>query len=393
MLYSQSPTPVSYAGYMVDVGTRDELETEEGLAHVLEHMLFKGTSKRPASRIISRMDMVGAELNAYTTKEDTTLYSTFLDKHLERALELLTDIIFHSTFPSCELEKELKVIEDEIMTYEDSPSELIYDEFERMIFSSHPLGHNILGGPKVEFSHDEVSNFYRKWYDPANMVFFYKGDVAFEKVVKLLEKYLPDFGNGNDWTHDERIRPSEYKAISKRVRKDTHQCHVMIGNRGYEARDRRSMGLSILNNMLGGPAMNSILNIRLRERLGMVYTIESTVTNYTDTSCFCIYYGCDEEDLERSLNKVYEVLQGTIDKTLSKKRLSEIKIQLAGQLGIASNNFENSILDAAKMYLHYSKTNTLEGTIAKIETFTSEELQEIASEIFKKESLSSLIYY
>lgn len=288
IIHEPTLSKVAYCGFAIDAGTRDEAENEQGMAHFVEHLIFKGTEKRKAWHILNRMENVGGDLNAYTNKEETVVYSAFLTEHLERALELLGDIVFHSTFPQHEIEKETEVIIDEIQSYEDTPSELIFDDFEDMIFRNHPLGRNILGKPELlrSFHTEDVLSFTRRYYQPGNMVFFVQGQYDFKKIIRLAEKYLSDIPAMEVNNH--RVPPPLYVPEHLTIAKDTHQAHVMIGSRGYNAYDDKRTALYLLNNVLGGPGMNSKLNVSLRERRGLVYNVESNLTSYTDTGAFCI---------------------------------------------------------------------------------------------------------
>ena len=289
VIHAPSPTNVAYCGYAVDAGTRDEQPHEQGMAHFVEHLIFKGTHKRKAWHILNRMENVGGDLNAYTNKEETVVYSAFLKEHFSRAAELLTDIVFHSTYPQQEIDKEVEVIIDEIQSYEDSPAELIFDDFEELIFPNHPLGRNILGKPDLlrNFTSQDALNFTKRYYRSTNMVFFILGDIDFRKVLRTLEKVTADIPcSAVEGYH--RQSPLPYRPQHLTTHKDTHQAHVMIGGRGYHAYDERRTGLYLLNNILGGPGMNSRLNVSLRERRGLVYNVESNLTSYTDTGTFCI---------------------------------------------------------------------------------------------------------
>ena len=298
IIHEPSSSKVAYCGFAVDAGTRDEAENEQGMAHFVEHLIFKGTRKRKAWHILNRMENVGGDLNAYTNKEETVIYSAFLTEHFGRALELLADIVFHSTFPQNEIEKETEVIIDEIQSYEDTPSELIFDDFEDMIFRNHPLGRNILGRPDLlkKFRSEDAMAFTSRFYQPSNMVFFVLGDFNFQKIVRQVEKLLVDLPLVT--VENQRTIPPLYVPEQLVVHKETHQAHVMIGSRGYNAYDDKRTALYLLNNILGGPGMNSRLNVSLRERRGLVYTVESNLTSYTDTGAFCIYFGTDPEDVD-----------------------------------------------------------------------------------------------
>ena len=392
IIHEPSSSKVAYCGFAVDAGTRDEAENEQGMAHFVEHLIFKGTRKRKAWHILNRMENVGGDLNAYTNKEETVIYSAFLTEHFGRALELLADIVFHSTFPQNEIEKETEVIIDEIQSYEDTPSELIFDDFEDMIFRNHPLGRNILGRPDLlkKFRSEDAMAFTSRFYQPSNMVFFVLGDFNFQKIVRQVEKLLVDLPLVT--VENQRTIPPLYVPEQLVVHKETHQAHVMIGSRGYNAYDDKRTALYLLNNILGGPGMNSRLNVSLRERRGLVYTVESNLTSYTDTGAFCIYFGTDPEDVDTCLKLTYKELKRMRDVKMTSSQLMAAKKQLIGQIGVASDNNENNALGMAKTYLHYHKYESSELVFKRIEELTAEQLLEVANEMFAEEYLSTLIY-
>lgn len=392
IIHEPSSSKVAYCGFAVDAGTRDEAENEQGMAHFVEHLIFKGTRKRKAWHILNRMENVGGDLNAYTNKEETVIYSAFLTEHFGRALELLADIVFHSTFPQNEIEKETEVIIDEIQSYEDTPSELIFDDFEDMIFRNHPLGRNILGRPDLlkKFRSEDAMAFTSRFYQPSNMVFFVLGDFNFQKIVRQVEKLLVDLPLVT--VENQRTIPPLYVPEQLVVHKETHQAHVMIGSRGYNAYDDKRTALYLLNNILGGPGMNSRLNVSLRERRGLVYTVESNLTLYTDTGAFCIYFGTDPEDVDTCLKLTYKELKRMRDVKMTSSQLMAAKKQLIGQIGVASDNNENNALGMAKTFLHYNKYESSESVFRRIEALTAEGLLEVANEMFAEEYLSTLIY-
>lgn len=392
IIHEPSSSKVAYCGFAVDAGTRDEAENEQGMAHFVEHLIFKGTRKRKAWHILNRMENVGGDLNAYTNKEETVIYSAFLTEHFGRALELRADIVFHSTFPQNEIEKETEVIIDEIQSYEDTPSELIFDDFEDMIFRNHPLGRNILGRPDLlkKFRSEDAMAFTSRFYQPSNMVFFVLGDFNFQKIVRQVEKLLVDLPLVT--VENQRTIPPLYVPEQLVVHKETHQAHVMIGSRGYNAYDDKRTALYLLNNILGGPGMNSRLNVSLRERRGLVYTVESNLTSYTDTGAFCIYFGTDPEDVDTCLKLTYKELKRMRDVKMTSSQLMAAKKQLIGQIGVASDNNENNALGMAKTFLHYNKYESSESVFRRIEALTAEGLLEVANEMFAEEYLSTLIY-
>ena len=392
IIHEPSASKVAYCGFAVDAGTRDELENEQGMAHFVEHLIFKGTAKRKAWHILNRMENVGGDLTAYTNKEETVIYSAFLTEHFGRAFELLVDIVFHSTFPQREIEKETEVIIDEIQSYEDNPSELIFDDFEDLIFRGHPLGRNILGNPEQlkQFRSEDAAAFTARFYHPNNMVFFVLGNLSFKKVVLMAKKLLADIPATP--VHYGRTPPPLYVPEHLVVHKDTHQAHVMIGSRGYNAYDDKRTALYLLNNVLGGPGMNSRLNVSLRERRGLVYNVEANLTSYTDTGVFCIYFGTDPEDADRCIGLVHKELKKLRDSKLSSSQLNAAKKQIIGQIGVAGDNFENNALDMGKTFLHYGKFEGPEEVFKRIEMLTAEHLWDIANEMFDENYLSTLIY-
>lgn len=392
IVHLASSSPVAYCGYAVDAGTRDELPHEQGMAHFVEHTLFKGTRKRKAWHILNRMENVGGDLNAYTNKEETVIYTAFLNEHLPRAAELLTDIVFHSTFPPHELAKETEVIIDEIQSYEDTPSELIFDDFEDLIFRGHPLGHNILGSPEQLkcFTTASVASFVECYYHPDNMVFFVMGNYPFGRIVRMMERLAGD----EPARPRESLRqaPPPYRSERLEVHKETHQNHVMIGARGYDAHSGKRTALYLLNNMLGGPGMNSRLNLTLRERRGLVYNVESNLTSYTDTGTFCIYLGCDAEDRELCIDLVHKELRLLRETKLTPACLAAAKKQLIGQIGVAGDNNENIALGMAKTFLHYNRYESPREVCRRVEALTAEQLLDVAGEMFAPDYLSTLIY-
>ena len=392
IIHQPIQSKVAYCGYAIDAGTRDEAEQQQGMAHFVEHMLFKGTQKRRAWHILNRMENVGGDLNAYTNKEETVVYTAFLAEHFSRAFELLTDIVFHSTFPQHEIDKEVEVIIDEIQSYEDTPSELIFDDFENLIFPNHPLGRNILGKPEMlkGFTTDDALAWTNNYYTPSNIVFFVLGDLNFKQIVRMAERltaHLP-----MKTACHSRTLPSVYQPRLSKLNRETHQAHVMIGGRGYDAHNEKRTALYLLNNLLGGPGMNSRLNLSLRERRGLVYQVESNLTSYTDTGTFCIYFGCDQQDTERCIKLVHKELKNLCDKKMTSSQLFAAQKQLIGQIGVASDNNENNALGMAKTFLHYNKYDTPEKVFQRIRSLTPEILLEVSNEMFADNQLSTLIY-
>jgi len=392
IIHKPDQSAVTYCGMVINTGSRDEVEEEQGMAHFIEHMLFKGTEKRRSGHIINRLEHVGGELNAYTSKEETVVYAIVLKEYFERAIELVADIVLHSTFPQKEIEKEVVIIVDEIQSYKDSPSELIYDDFEELLFANHPIGHNILGKSELleKYSTADAVRFVRKQYRPEEMVFFVLGDLDFKQLVRWAGKYFAT--EQNEYKHSERLSPTSYRPVKKEVNKNTHQVHFMVGNRAYDLYHPDRIGMYLLNNILGGPGMNSLLNLSLREKHGLVYNVESSYQPFTDTGMWSVYFGCDSENAARCEQLVYAELQKLREQPLSENTLKKYKLQLMGQMAISTEQKENFALSLGKSFLRYGKIDDLETVKQRIEAVTAEKLQEIANEIFNPGQLSVLKY-
>lgn len=383
---------VSYCGFIVNAGTRDEDASEFGMAHFVEHMLFKGTAKRKSYHILNRMESVGGEINAYTNKEETVIYSVFLEEHFVRAFELLTDLTFHSTFPQKEIDKEIDVVIDEINSYEDSPSELIFDEFENIVFRDSQLGHHILGKEETlkSFDTSKTRAFVQKHYSPHNIVFFSLGRTPMSKIIHWTKKFLSEIEpSACDY---KRIAPDEIPSANQNVNKDTNQAHVLIGSRCYGLQSTKRKTLHLLNNILGGPGMNSRLNISLREKRGYVYNVESGMTSYTDTGIFSIYFGSDKKNADKCIELIHKELKLLRDTKLTASQLSAAKKQLIGQIGVANDNHESLALNLGKSFLHYNHFNSMRETVQKIESISSEDVLAVANEILDENRLNYLIY-
>ena len=449
IIHLPSDSQVVYCGYQINAGTRNEEPGEEGLAHFCEHVTFKGTKRRKAWHILNCLESVGGDLNAYTNKEGTVYYSAILKEHIARAVDLLSDIVFHSVYPQAEIDKEVEVICDEIESYNDSPAELIYDEFENILFKGSPLGHNILGTAEQvrAFKTEDALRFTQKLYRPDNAIFFAYGDIDFKKLVKLIGKALADDDSGKlaekgchaDFADDADFsgetgdtgfagaRDSEITQMSQApqmtqisrgamdsqgaidsmgsmdpmgspagqtivMQKNTHQAHVMIGTRAYDVNDDRRMPLYLLNNMLGGPGMNAKLNLALREHNGLVYTVESTMVSYGDTGTWSIYFGCDEHDVKRCLRLVRKELDKFMQKPLSDAQLKAAKKQIKGQIGVACDNRENFALDFGKSFLHYGWEKNVDRLYEQVDEITAAQIQAVAQELFDKDRLTTLIF-
>ena len=399
IIHLPSDSKVVYCGYQINAGTRNEEPGEEGLAHFCEHVTFKGTERRKAWHILNCLESVGGDLNAYTNKEGTVYYSAILKEHIARAVDLLSDIVFHSVYPQAEIDKEVEVICDEIESYNDSPAELIYDEFENILFKGSPLGHNILGTAEQvrAFKTEDALRFTQKLYRPDNAIFFAYGDIDFKKLVRLLQRALADDESVVNLA-EEKL-PKNYPSVGDGIagqtivmQKNTHQAHVMIGTRAYDVNDDRRMPLYLLNNMLGGPGMNAKLNLALREHNGLVYTVESTMVSYGDTGTWSIYFGCDEHDVKRCLRLVRKELDKFMQKPLSDAQLKAAKKQIKGQIGVACDNRENFALDFGKSFLHYGWEKNVDRLYEQVDEITAAQIQTVAQELFDKDRLTTLIF-
>lgn len=394
VIHQSSDSNVVYCGYELNVGTRNEEPGYEGMAHFCEHVSFKGTKRRKSWHISNALESVGGDLNAYTNKEDTVYYAAVLKEHTARAIDLLTDIVFYSTYPQAEIDKEVEVICDEIESYNDSPAELIYDEFENLLFANHALGHNILGTAERvrSFKTADAQRFTQRYYRPENSIFFLYGDVDFKRVIRLLERATSDFAPSKPIIEpalNQPLPPNMPDFIEKNH--GTHQAHVMVGTRGYDIHDKRRMSLYLLNNLLGGPGMNARLNLSLRERHGLVYTVESSMVSYCDTGVWAIYFGCDPKDVGRCLKLVHKELDRVIQKPLSDTQLKAVKKQIKGQIGVACDNRESFALDFGKSYLHYGWERDLNSLFRHIDEVTAESMQQVAAELMQQERLTTLV--
>ena len=408
IIHLPSDSKVVYCGYQINAGTRNEEPGEEGLAHFCEHVTFKGTERRKAWHILNCLESVGGDLNAYTNKEGTVYYSAILKEHIARAVDLLTDIVFHSVYPQAEIDKEVEVICDEIESYNDSPAELIYDEFENIIFKGSPLGHNILGTAEQvrSFKTEDALRFTRKLYQPDNAIFFAYGDIDFKKLVRLLKKSFlseerrvksekfnsPEAQAQFNIQHSTFNTQHSFEGQTIVMQKNTHQAHVMIGTLAYDVNDSRRMPLYLLNNMLGGPGMNAKLNLALREHNGLVYTVESTMVAYGDTGVWSIYFGCDEHDVKRCLRLVRKELDKFMQKPLSDAQLKAAKKQIKGQIGVACDNRENFALDFGKSFLHYGWEKNVDRLYEQVDEITAAQIQAVAQDLFDKDRLTTLIF-
>lgn len=388
LTYSQ----VAHCAITINVGSRDEQKEEQGIAHFIEHCLFKGTKKRKSFQILNRIDGVGGELNAFTTKEETCIYASFLNNYHERVLELFSDIVFSSTFPQKELEKEKIAVIDEINSYEDNPSELILDEFDNLVFGNNGLGHYILGTPKQvkEFTTEKLNQFIQRTYSTDSIVISTIGDIDFDFWVKLCEKYFGGIVTNSQPIH--RNSPKNYKPKDKEKKRDTYQSHVVLGNHAFSYKNKNKITLSLLNNIIGGPAMNSRLNMKIREKYGFTYSIESNYTAFSDTGLFVVYAATDSKYIDKTIDLIKNELDFFTEKQLTQSSLKNAKQQLIGQLAIQYESNQNEVISMGKSILNFDRIDSLKTTNQEIENITSKQIMDVAQAIFQKDKYSQLKY-
>ncbi|MGZ3872211.1 MAG: M16 family metallopeptidase [Mucilaginibacter sp.] len=392
ILYKHAPSTITHCCFIVNAGSRDEAEHQTGLAHFIEHLLFKETSRRSTSQILNRLELVGADLNAYTTKEYTCIHASLLNQHLERAIDLFEDILFHSTFPEDEQEKERGVILDEISSYLDQPEEAIQDDFEELLFKGHPIGNNILGTPETvaKLNSADIKQFLAANYNPFEMVFAVFGDYDFNKVAKLAEKY---FGSVPvNQAKKNRQVPAKNEFGHNIFTRPISQTHCIIGNQAYSSSHPHKNGLLLLNNLLGGMGMSSRLNLEIREKHGIAYTIESNYTALTDTGIFSIYFGTDSEKAEKATRLIHKELKKLRDNKLGSLQLHQNKQKFIGQIALAEENRMSLIISMAKSLLDFNYIDTLQQVFDKINAVTAEQLLEISNEIFNNDRLITLLF-
>lgn len=382
----------AHFGLTINAGSRDELDHEQGLAHFIEHSLFKGTKKRKAFHILSRMDSVGAELNAYTTKEETVIYASFLKSHFERAIEVIADIALNSTFPEKEILKEKDVIIDEILSYQDSPSDLIFDDFEELIYKNHPIGRNILGTEESikTLGRNDMLNFISRRYRTSEMVLSAVGNLDFKKFIKLAEKYFGHLPQTAD--AEKRIPIKKVNVERKVLDMDTFQAHMLIGGEAYANDHPLRTAAVLMNNYLGGPAMNSRLNMNIRERHGIAYNIESSYHPYSDTGVFSIYLGTDKKLIEKSEKLVRKELKKLREEVLTTTSLHRAKQQFKGQFALAQEGGVNMMLAIGKSLLFRDEVLSTVELMRRIDAITSKDILKVANDILNEDKLSVLVY-
>ncbi len=392
IVHRQTQSPVAYLGVMIGAGTRDEDAKQNGMAHYIEHTVFKGTQHRSARQIINRIENIGGELNAYTTKEETTFYAATLSQYFARTLELIADMVLYPTFPKKETDKERTVIYDEILSYNDSPSELIYDDFENLLFHGHSLQMPILGTRQTlrYLTDKKALQFMQDTYNTDCMVFFSISNLPFKKVVAYAEKYLS--GTPYHTREFTRTAPETYTAQRAEYHKHTHQTHVMLGTRAFPIGHDKQLTLYFLNNIIGGSGMNSLFNLALREQRGLVYTIESNYTPLSDTGYWATYFASEPQDTELCLDLIYKQLRNLREKPLSDSTFRKYLRQLLGQMAISAENQESNALAMAKSTLYRGAAPVWQDVYAQVAQLTPHDLFTLANEVFQPQQISTLLY-
>lgn len=399
-VFRRISSPVAYCALTIKVGTRDEEPSINGVAHLTEHMLFKGTSTRGARRINNYLESLGGELNAYTTKEETVIHATVLREDISKAVELLADLAFNSTYPQKELLKEREIVLDEISSYKDTPSEQIFDDFDEHLFDGHPLSMPILGKPKSvkQIEVQDIKMFTGNYYLPSNMSFSIIADISPARGAAMVERYFGKMeNNGNAPNVNSKLTDLSCKIESKgekiiRLPKKTHQAHCVMGSSAYSLYNENRLPLALLTNILGGPALNSRLNLSLRERHALAYTVDASYTPYTDTGLFTIYFGTDKGSVDKCLSIIYKELEIIKEREFSAASLKASKKQLLGQLAISTDNAESQCLSMGKSLLFYGKVEPIEVIRERISAIDSANLHRIANEIMDRERFFTLIY-
>lgn len=390
LLHSKSP--VAHCALYLKAGARDESEKEHGIAHFVEHMLFKGTTKRKPYHILSLLDSVGGEINAFTSKEETCIYASFLHPYFKRASELIFDICFHSIFPEKELEREKAVILEEIESYKDSPSEQIFDDFEDLVFAGHALGRNILGTPEsIEtFTTNDLFDFVHRTHLPEEMVMVISGPYSEKQVKRIIEPNIPSKVERPEKIM--RTPPAHYQPGKIVLQQDTHQTHLITGNRAYSFKDNKNLSFSLLNNLLGGPGLNNRLNLNIREKYGFAYHVESFYNSYSDTGLFGIYVGTDYKHIEQSIRLITKELNKLKNEKLGSLQLHRAKKQYLGQMLLQQDNKLNHLLSLGKVLLYQETPESFEEVEDKLSAITAEEMMDVANAVFDSQSMSTLVY-
>ncbi|HKG05424.1 MAG TPA: pitrilysin family protein [Pedobacter sp.] len=393
LLHVPSASAISHACIIVNSGSRDEQQEQTGLAHFIEHLIFKRTEKRNTSQILNRLESVGADLNAYTTKEYTCIHASFLNPYLDRTLELFNDIVFHSTFPGDEMEKEKGVILDEIASYLDQPEEAIYDDFEDLVFAGHPLGRNILGSTESvsSISQQDIREFIKANYHTDRIVVAVLGNYSLNKAVKIFSRYYSEIEPNLSLAT--RIAPEKARVVSVVQNKPIQQAHAVLGAQAYSLHHPYKTGLLLLNNLLGGTGMSSILNLQIREKYGIAYTIETGYSPLSDTGIFTLYFGTDKEKLDRAWSLIFREFRKIRENPLTELQLQKAKNRFIGQIALGEENRIGLIISMAKSLIDYDKIDSLEVVFNKIQAVTTADMAAIAGEILDESNLSALTFY
>lgn len=393
LLHVPAASAISHACIIVNSGSRDEQSDQAGLAHFIEHLIFKKTEKRTTNQILNRLESVGADLNAYTTKEYTCIHASFLNPYLDRTLELFNDIVFHSTFPEDEMEKEKSVILDEIASYLDQPEEAIYDDFEDLIFTGHSLGRNILGTPDSVngFSRKDIQQFVKNNYHTDHIVIAVLGNYSLNKVIKIGTKYYKEIAE--NLYKPSRIAPLAAPVVEKTQQKPIQQVHAVLGTQSYSLHHPYKTGLLLLNNLLGGNGMSSILNLQIREKYGIAYTIETNYSPLSDTGLFTLYFGTDKEKTDKAWSLIFKEFKKIRERPLTEVMLQRAKNKFIGQIALGEENRIGLIISMAKSLIDYDKIDDLGTVFRKIQSVSTSDMANIANEILDERNLSSLTFY
>lgn len=392
LVHKQVSGQAAHFGLTINAGSRDELPDEHGLAHFIEHVFFKGTHKRKAHQVLSRIEDVGGEINAFTTKEETCIFSSFLFSDYPRAIELIADIVFNASFPLKELEKEKAVIADEINSYKDNPAEQIFDQFDELFFGTHSLGRNILGSKASlkRFNPNHIQRFINDNYATADIIISSVGNISFDRISRLANRY---FGHVPVKIKlRQRLPFDSYLAQQLELRKRTYQSHCVMGNQAYNFGHPYRMGMYLLNNYLGGPGFSSLLNIALRERNGLCYNVESAYSPFRDNGIFTVYFGTDRENIGKSIEIIEKEFRKLREQLISPYLLHKLKKQVIGQLALSSENYESLMLGIGKSLLVFGQVDTFDTVVNRIESISREELREIANQVLDMQSISRLVY-
>lgn len=393
LLHVPSASAISHACIIINSGSRDEKEENSGLAHFIEHLIFKRTEKRNTNQILNRLESVGADLNAYTTKEYTCIHASFLNPYLDRTLELFNDIVFHSTFPDDEMEKEKSVILDEISSYLDQPEEAIYDDFEDLVFAGHPMGRNILGNEKSvnKITKEDIYQFIKDNYHTDKIVIAVLGNYTLNKVVKTGSKYYAEIPA--NLYRPSRIAPVKNTAVTQSFQKPIQQVHAMLGTQAYSLYHPYKTGLLLLNNLLGGTGMSSILNLQIREKYGIAYTIETGYSPLSDTGIFTLYFGTDKEKVNKAWSLIHKEFKKIKEYPLSEVQLQKAKNKFIGQIALGEENRIGLITSMAKSLIDYDKIDDLETIFKKIQAVSTADMGNIVNEILDESNLTTLTFY